>query len=148
MAGYPGVGGHALVAYSSRSLPTTQRLQLDCTSDRHWHIVIFFCRGPTLKPRPVLDSPTQTTRDKVPGFFTKSQNGLVTLVFKKRVFQGDFRDNRPFELKLIFSESEVYYERNCSLLNTTFKKIEESMFRTKLSLVRASTVLLSARRSA
>ena len=56
------------------------------------HCHTFFCRGPILKPRPVLDSPDQTTRGKVLNFFVKPQNGLVTLVFEKRCFPGVFRD--------------------------------------------------------
>ena len=51
----------------------------------------FFCRGQILKPRPVLDSPAQTTQGKVLECFVKPVNGLATLFFEQeRVFSGGF----------------------------------------------------------
>ena len=64
---------------------TTAGLPIRLTLGLRWH---FCCRGPILKPRPVLDSPAQTTRSKVLAFFAKPQNGLVTLIFEKKVFSG------------------------------------------------------------
>ena len=85
---------------------------------------IFFCRGPILKPRPVLDFSAQTTRGKVLDFFAKPQNGLDTLVFEKMYFPGVFQgQNRPFEIKSFFSKLEAYWERKSSSLSTFSKKI-------------------------
>ena len=60
---------------------------------------------------------------EVLNYFVKPQNGLVTLVFEKRCFPGDFQaQNRPFELKSFFSKSEAYYARKFSSLTTFLKK--------------------------
>ena len=48
---------------------STAGLLIRCTMGLRWH---FCCRGPILKPRPVLDFPAQTTRGKVLDFFCKT----------------------------------------------------------------------------
>ena len=96
-----------------------------------------------------MDSPAQTTRGKVLRFYVEPQNGLVALVVEKMCFPGGFRDKiDPLSLNRFFSESEVYYKRNSSSLNTTYEKIEKLTFRTKLLLVRTRMILSSAQRSA
>ena len=44
----------------------------------------FCCRGPILIPRPVLESPAQTTRGNVPDFFVRPKNGISASYTKRR----------------------------------------------------------------
>ena len=60
-------------------------LQLDCPSVTHWDPCHNFCwRGPILIPRPVLESPAQTTRVNVLDFFVKPKNGISASFTKRR----------------------------------------------------------------
>ena len=98
----------------------------------------FFCRGPILTPRPVLDFPAQTTTSL--NCFVTPQNGLVTLVFEKKgVFRGGEvgDDIGPWSSHRCVSTSEAYHERNSSVWNTLF---EEHRARAKVWLVGASAV--------
>ena len=81
-------------------------------------------------------------------FFVKPQNGLVWLVAALVVFSRFFRHKiGPLSSNHFFSKLEAFYDSNYSLFFRSFEKSKKTMIRTKLLLVRASPILLSARKS-
>ena len=88
----------------------TKYLQLDCPSDWHWDYAGILLSRSNFKSETSFGFPSPNHTGKVLEFFIKPQNGLITLVSTKGVFQGIFRDKiGPLSSNRSFSELEVYY---------------------------------------
>ena len=68
-------------------LLVTAGLPISCTLG-HGHNL--FCRGPNLKPRPVLDLTAQTIPGKVLDFFCKTSKRACCASFREKVFSKVF----------------------------------------------------------
>ena len=113
------------------------------------HCHNFCCRGRISNPRPILNSSAQTAWGLLcTWFFCKtSKHARLTSHRKKVFFYGFLGPKPPFELKPIFNKSEAYYGHSFSSLNNA-KQSKKTCKRTKVSLVRTSTLSSSAHTSA
>ena len=126
-------------------------LQLDCLSFRHWEYVIAFAVGVRFQIRDQFWIPSPNYTGQSAWFFCKTSKQARYASFRETVSSRGFSGTKSTlwaQIDFLVSRKHMYYERNSSSLNTTFKKIKETMFRAKLSSVRASTILSSACSSA